>query len=45
MIAFFGLAREDNKVSNTRKADWVYPAVAKRKENTKRWKNFGDKAD
>lgn len=42
---FFGLAREDNKVSKTRKADWVYPTVAKRKENTKRWKNFGDKAD
>jgi len=37
---FFGLAREDNKVSNTKKSDWVYPTVAKKKENSKRWRNL-----
>ena len=33
---FFVLAREDTKVSNIKKLDWVYPSSAKKKENSNR---------
>ena len=36
---FFGLARADTKVSNIKKSDWVYPTVAKKRQNTYKWKN------
>ena len=42
--SFFGLARKDSKLSNTKKSDWTYPSVSKKKENLKKWndiqKNF-----
>ena len=36
---FFGLARADTKVSNIKKSDWIYPTVAKKRQNTYKWKN------
>ena len=33
--AFFGLAREDTKLSNAKKSDWAYPSISKRKEKKK----------
>ena len=33
---FFGLARDDTKVNKTKKSEWVYPTVAKKKENAKK---------
>jgi len=42
---FFGLSREDNSLSKRKKSDWVYPTVAKRKENSKRRKYLENKAD
>ena len=32
---FFGLARDDTKVNKSKKSEWVYPTVAKKKENAK----------
>ena len=32
---FFGLARDDSKMNNTKKSEWAYPAVSKKKENRK----------
>ena len=34
--AFFGLAREDTKLTNTKKSDWTYPSIAKKNVNTKK---------
>ena len=39
---FFGLAREDAKVSDFKKADWVYPSIAKKKENTRTIKSLNE---
>ena len=38
--AFFGLAREDTKLTNARKSDWTYPSIAKKKGNAKKWSNL-----
>ena len=40
--AFFGLARDDTKLSNAKKSDWAYPSMSKRKENAKKWKEVED---
>ena len=36
---FFGLAREDTKLTKAKKSDWVYPTVSKIRENAKKWKD------
>jgi len=38
--AFFGLAREDSKLSNAKKSEWAYPSISRKKENAKRWKDI-----
>ena len=36
---FFGLAREDSKISNVKKSDWAYPSLSKKREYANKWKN------
>ena len=38
--AFFGLAREDSKMNKSKKSEWAYPTVSKKKENLKKWRNI-----
>ena len=33
MTLFFGLAREDSKMNKSKKSEWAYPTVSKKKEN------------
>ena len=37
---FFGLTRDDSKMNNTKKSEWAYPTVSKKKENLKKWRNI-----
>ena len=41
--SFFGLARDDSKLSNAKKSDWAYPTVSKKKENLKKWNDIQKK--
>ena len=38
--AIFGLARDDSKITYTKKSEWIYPIVSKKKENLKKWNNI-----